>query len=140
MGGKRTRMKEPHIQKCMNIQTDEDVLRAMECTDQLAEDLGFMPTDQLLLRLVTEEAIVNARTYSIQDQQNQIRIYWCILKKDMIISVKQLGAFFTINKQEEINYGLDGRGLQLIVNIMDEVWIEQEPVNYVILHMKKSVN
>ena len=133
-------MKEFQSQKCMKIVTDEDVLQAMEWTGKLAESLGFLHTDQLLLRLVTEEAIVNAREYSSKNGQNEVKINWDFTHKVLVISVKQLGAFYSINKKEDINYGLRGRGLQLILNIMEEVWLEQEGTNRITLYMKKCLN
>ena len=123
----------------MKIVTDEDVLQAMEWTEKYAKSIGFLHTDQLLLRLVTEEAIVNAREYSSKDGQNEVKVNWYFKHKVLVISVKQLGAFYSINKQEDINYGLRGRGLQLILNIMEEVWLEQEEKNKITLHMKKCL-
>lgn len=132
-------MKEFRSQKYIEIKTDEDILQAMAYTDQLAGNLGFLPVDQLLLCLVTEEALVNAREYSVKDGQNQVGIYWHILDNELIISVKQPGGLFKITKNEEMNYGLHGRGLQLILTIMDEVWLEEEAINQISLCMKKVV-
>ena len=38
-----------------------------------------------------------------------------------------------------MNDGPRGRGLQLILHIMDEVWLEQEEGDRVTLYMKKFV-
>jgi serine/threonine-protein kinase RsbW len=131
--------KEFHSQTCMKIESEEDVLRAMECTDHLAQSLGYLSNEQLLLRLVTEEAVVNALEYSAKDEQHVVEINWSISNKEFVISVQQPGIFFNINKNKEINYGQRGRGVQLILNIMDEVWLEQEEVDTITLHMRKYI-
>ena len=56
-----------------------------------------------------------------------------------MISVNQPGPSFKIIKEEQMNDGPRGRGLQLILHIMDEVWLEQEEVDRVTLYMKKYV-
>ena len=132
-------MKEFHSQKHMIIEIEEDVLQAMAYTDYLAGSVGFLPNKQLLLRLITEEAIVNALEYSVKDAQHKIEVFWSITNEEFLISVKQSGPAFKIEKQETINYGKRGRGLQLILHIMDEVWLEQEEGNKFTLHMKKYI-
>ena len=108
-------------------------------TDYLAGSVGFPPNNQLLLRLVTEEAAVNALEYSAKDGQHIIEVFWYITKEEFVISVKQPGPTFKIEKQEQMNNGPRGRGLQLILHIMDEVWLEQEEGDWVTLYMKKYV-
>ena len=135
----QARMKEFHIQKHMIIEIEEDVLQAMAYTDYLAGSLGFLPNDQLLLRLVTEEAVVNALEYSVRDGQDVVEVFWNISNEEFVISVKQPGPSFKIIKEEQMNDGPRGRGLQLILHIMDEVWLEQEEVDRVTLYMKKFV-
>lgn len=132
-------MKEFHSQKHMIIEIEEDVLQAMAYTDYLAGSLGFLPNDQLLLRLVTEEAVVNALEYSAKNDQHEIEVFWYSSNEEFVISIKQPGPAFKIEKQENVNYGHRGRGLQLILHIMDEVWLEQEEENRVTLYMKKYV-
>ena len=56
-----------------------------------------------------------------------------------MISVNQPGPTFKIIKEEQMNDGQRGRGLQLILHIMDEVWLEQEEADRVTLYMKKFV-
>ena len=71
----------------MIIEMEEDVLQAMAYTDYLAGSLGFLLNDQLLLRLVTEEAIVNALEYSVKDGQDVVEVFWNISNEEFVISV-----------------------------------------------------
>lgn len=132
-------MKKFHSQKHMIIEIEEDVLQAMAYTDYLAGSVGFLPNDQLLLRLVTEEAVVNALEYSVKDEDDAVEIFWNVSNTEFVIYVKQKGPAFTIEERDQMNYGQRGRGLQLIIHIMDEVWLEQEEGNTIILYMKKSI-
>lgn len=126
-------MKDSIYHNHLTVKTEDDVIMAMECTSRLAKSLGFLPNDQILLRLAVEEAIVNALEYGDDDT---IDIMWKSHDENLIISVKQDGIPFIINREETINYNSRGRGLQLIVNIMDEVKVVQDGKK-VILQMKK---
>jgi serine/threonine-protein kinase RsbW len=130
-------MNDFQTQECMKIETVDDVLQAMEYTGHLVQGLGFLPNDQLLLRLVTEEAVVNAKEYSEKNGDPLVEVGWNVSEHELLISVKQRGCFFTISKKDEINVGSRGRGLQLILSIMDDVWLEKNGENRITLHMKK---
>lgn len=122
----------------MDIRTKEDVLQAMELTSQLAESIEYLPNDQLLLSLVTEESLVNALEYCTKLGEIIIRIHWRISRNCFEMSVKQKGTVFNLEKKDEMNYGPRGRGIQLILNIMDAVEIKVEDEESIVLYMRKS--
>lgn len=124
----------------MQITTEENVLQAIEYTRQLSESLGYSTTEQVLFSLVTEEALVNALEHCGQRDETNITIYWCTLQKSFEIAVTQPGAMFYLEKQKDVNTGNRGRGLQLILNIMDDVWLERQEGNIVMLHMIKHTD
>ncbi|SOC13376.1 serine/threonine-protein kinase RsbW [Ureibacillus xyleni] len=118
----------------MEIVSEHDVLKAMDYTSDLARKLGYLDNDQLFLCLVTEESLVNALEYG---ENNSIEIQWKRFEQELEICIKQHGKMFHFEKSDELNFGSRGRGMQLILNIMDEVWLE-EAGETIILHMKKS--
>lgn len=64
-------------------------------------------------------------------------IQWKEQTDRLIISVKHKGSNFTIEKNDHVNTGPRGRGMQLILNIMDKVWLEQEG-QFITLYMEKK--
>ncbi|RUL50498.1 ATP-binding protein [Lysinibacillus antri] len=121
----------------MEIKTENDVLKAMEHTSEIANKLGCLPNEQILLSLVTEESLVNALEYGEDDL---VKMYWACSDKELEICIKQKGKMYKIEKSDQLNYGNRGRGLQLILNIMNEVWLEQEEEDNIALYMKKRLN
>lgn len=131
---------EKRTQNSMVIEKEEDVLQAMEYTVQLAQSLGYLSNEQLLLSLVTEESLVNALEFCSKLEKMMITIKWDVVSSGLELSVTQTGTMFDLEKKEDINYGSRGRGLQIILNIMDEVWLEQVDDEIVTLHMKKHLH
>ncbi len=123
----------------MKIQSTDDVMNAMNYTEYLAKSLGFLLEVQLRLCLVTEEALVNAMEYGTTEEQQFVEIKWQSTADSLVMKVKQKGNSFPLEINENINYGSRGRGLQLILSIMDEVWLTAEE-DYITLCMKKTVN
>ncbi|OCA85118.1 hypothetical protein A8F95_10565 [Bacillus wudalianchiensis] len=121
----------------MPIKTEKDVWEAMKRNDQLAEKLGFPPTVQIMLRLALEEAAVNSLEYGRGSSHEPVHLSWNVDNHTIRISLKQKGSRFCIGKKEEVNVSSCGRGLQLILNIMDKVWLDEKE-GYVIFHMQKS--
>lgn len=126
-------------QKNMQINSQNDVLQAMEQTVLLAEQLAISSNEQLLLSLVTEEALVNALEYCDTLGEKFVSIQWDITNRVFNIAVTQYGIMYPIEKKDEINYSNRGRGLQLILHIMDRVWLEQVNEHKVTLHMQKHL-
>ncbi|MCP1145762.1 ATP-binding protein [Lysinibacillus endophyticus] len=120
----------------MEIVSEHDVLKAMDYTSDLAQQLGYLEKEQLFLCLVTEETLVNALEYG---EGNSIEILWNTSEEELEICIKQKGKLFHFEKSDKLNYGSRGRGMQLILNIMDDVWLE-EVGEMIILHMKKVLN
>lgn len=120
----------------MKVRTENDILNAMEYTNLLAESIGFSPKEQILLRLVTEEALVNALEHGSTDKHGEVEVAWEIEKKTIELAVKQEGHFFKLESLEPSTFALRGRGLSLILGIMDRVWLEEES-GKVILYMRK---
>lgn len=124
--------------KTMRIRSKDDVMVAMTNTNHLAEEVGFLPNEQILLCLVTEEAIVNALEHSTTVESENVEVTWRTTNAFFQMTVKQKGKIFSIAKSEDINYRSRGRGLQLILEIMDKVWLEEDEGG-VTLFMQKGV-
>lgn len=131
-------IKNIQCQRSMQIESDDDILRAMDMTVQLAEQLEIPPNEYIMLSLVTEEALVNAWDYCKKTGELSISIQWEMVDQVFEISVTQIGVEFNIEKTEDINYGARGRGIQLMLHIMDSVWLEQLGNRFVTLHMIKN--
>jgi serine/threonine-protein kinase RsbW len=119
------------------VKTVDNISQAMDITDEIAKEMGFVHYDILFLRLVTEEACMNAYEYCQNTKQQGFWISWDHNQKDSLsIFIKHRGKKFAITPMNEANRGLRGRGLQLIVNLMDYVRV-QENGEYVELVMRK---
>lgn len=114
-----------------------EILDAMARTAELAESMGFPPKEQTLLSLVTEEALANAWEHGRSTESSLIEVDWMINGYALQLAIKQKGKRFKLETPEISSVSLRGRGLQLIKNIMDEVWLEEEN-EMVVLHMKKQ--
>ena len=123
-----------HQIKTMIIENEEDVLQAMEYTSSSTNQLGYSNKIQTLLCLVTEESLVNALEHGAKAS---IEVFWNISYNEFLLEVKQSGPLFAIERRDELNVSSSGRGIQLILNIMDEVWLNQEDDNSFKLNMKK---
>lgn len=121
------------------IESVDDVEKAMDLTNHLAKAIGFLPNDQLLLRLVTEEAIVNALEHGTNFNDPLVKAAWQVNKDILGIFISQKGKPFKVEKKENLNVSLRGRGIQLILHIMDDVWIEEKD-DGITFCMKKSLN
>lgn len=121
--------------RTMKIRYAQDVLEAMTFTSEIAHLLGYSQSEPLFLTLVVEESLMNALEYG---EGNDVTIQWKPKNENLVISVKQKGSPFTIEKKVGVNEGPRGRGMQLILNIMDKVWLEQEGDHYITLYMEKK--
>jgi serine/threonine-protein kinase RsbW len=124
------------IRRNITVMVDSDIMKAMDITEQIASEMGFLPRDCLFLRLATEEACTNAYEYCQKTNQLPFEVFWKCGKENLIIGVKQHGEKFDITRKDEVNKGLRGRGLQLITHIVDHVYIEQKG-NNVLFYMCK---
>lgn len=121
------------------VKNPDDISQAMDMTEEIAEKIGFLHDDILFLRLVTEEGCMNAYEYCQKTDQHGFWIYWDDKTKDYLdICIKHRGKKYTITPMVEANRGLRGRGLHLIVNLMDYVQV-QENGEYVELVMRKYI-
>ncbi|MED4352333.1 ATP-binding protein [Schinkia azotoformans] len=121
------------------VKKADDISRAMDMTDEIANKMGFIHYDRLFLRLVTEEACMNAYEYCQKTNQQGFWICWDHNHKDCLsIFIKHRGKKFAITPMNGINRGLRGRGLHLIVNLMDYVQV-QGCGEYVELVMTKCI-
>lgn len=117
----------------------DDISLAMDMTDVIAKKVGFLHDDILFLRLVTEEASMNAYEYCQKTNQHGFWIHWDDKAKDyLVICIKHQGKKYPITPMVEANRGLRGRGLHLIVNLMDFVQVEENG-EYVELVIKKYI-
>ena len=133
-------IKNIQCQRSMQIESEDDILRAMDMTVQLAEQLTLPSIEHMMLSLVTEEALINAWEYCKKTGELFISIQWEMVDYVLEISVTQLGVKYQIEKATDMNYGARGRGIQLMLHIMDSVWLEQLDDRFVILHMIKDYN
>lgn len=132
-------MKNNEEQLSLLVKKADDITCAMDMTDEIANEMGFIDYDILFLRLVTEEACMNAYEYCQKTNQQGFWICWDHNQKDSLsIFIKHQGKKFMIAPMTEANCGLRGRGLQLILNLMDCVQV-QENGEYVELVMRKYI-
>jgi serine/threonine-protein kinase RsbW len=115
--------------KHLAIKNEDDIIKAMEITEQLATKLDFSLRDQLFLRLATEEACTNAYEYCQKTNQSYFQVFWGLDEDKISICVKHQGPLFKVKKTDEVNTSPRGRGLQLILNIMDHVQVEKQEEN-----------
>ncbi|WP_017756273.1 ATP-binding protein [Calidifontibacillus oryziterrae] len=133
-------MKQGEGQQCLLVEKEDDIFQAMDVTERIAGELGFLKDDKLYLRLATEEACMNAYEYCKKTKQVGFEIWWNTNRDMLSIYLKHKGKKFNVHvNNDEINVGLRGRGLQLIVNLMDHVGVEENG-DYVQFSMRKYVN
>jgi serine/threonine-protein kinase RsbW len=121
------------------VRESVDILRAMEITREEAASLGFSPNQIILMQLVTEEACTNACEYGSNEREKPVVVSWRIRDGYFIITVRQTGSVFHIQMDKEIKLGIRGRGLQLIMRLMDGVKLISKG-QYVYLRMIKLIN
>jgi serine/threonine-protein kinase RsbW len=129
-------MKNGVVIQNISVTNDTDIMKAMEITEQIASDMGFLPRDCLFLRLATEEACTNAYEYCQKTNQLPFQVFWQRENHYLTIVVQQRGKKFAIARKGGINRGPRGRGLQLITHIVDHVYVKQEG-NHVLFYMCK---
>ncbi|WP_458412044.1 ATP-binding protein [Schinkia sp. CFF1] len=122
----------------LQVKTVDDIFLAMAITDRIARVSGFLHNERIFLRLVTEESCMNAFEYCQNTNQSGFLIGWDKSQGDSLtIFIKHKGKKYNITpRTNEANRGLHGRGLLLIVNLMDKVFIEENG-EYVTLLMRK---
>jgi len=113
----------------LRVNDENGIIEAMDITEQLACKMGFSSYDRLFLRLATEEACSNAYEYCQKTHQSFFYVFWRISKTKLTICVKHEGPMFKVEKRNDVNTGLRGRGLQLILHIMDQVQVEKQEEN-----------
>ncbi|SFA50545.1 serine/threonine-protein kinase RsbW [Parageobacillus thermantarcticus] len=124
------------IRRNITVMVDSDIMKAMDITEQIASEMGFLPRECLFLRLATEEACMNAYEYCQKTNQLPFEVFWKCGKEKLVIVVKQHGKKFDITRRDVVNKGSRGRGLQLIIHIVDHVYLEQKG-NNVLFYMCK---
>ncbi|AEH49354.1 ATP-binding protein [Parageobacillus thermoglucosidasius] len=129
-------MEDVVIRRNITVMGDSDIMKAMDITEQIASEMGFLPRECLFLRLATEEACMNAYEYCQKTNQLPFEVFWTCEKEKLMIVVKQHGKKFDITRRDVVNKGLRGRGLQLIIHIVDHVYLEQKG-NNVLFYMCK---
>lgn len=129
-------MKNGAVIKNISVTKDADIVKAMEITERIASGMGFSSRDCLFLRLATEEACTNAYEYCQKTNQLPFKVFWKGERQHLIIVVKQRGKKFAIKREDGVNRGSRGRGLQLIAHIVDHVYVKQRG-NYVLFYMCK---
>lgn len=117
----------------------EDISMAMEQTKSFAIESNLEEKDILFLQLVTEEACYNAYEYCFKNNKNSFSVIWSIDNDSFSLTVLHEGELFEVKAVAEINFGLRGRGLQLILAIMDDVKIHKKG-KIVQLEMIKYLN
>lgn len=125
------------MKKKMDVVTADDVLKAMEFMEHLTESISFQKTNRVLLPLVVEEALVNALEYGTKPEQLAVSIEWDVSDEYVRIAVQQVGSSFEVRPSTRVNMGTRGRGLQLILHIMDEVNVVETVHGTVVLQMRK---
>ncbi|USB31748.1 ATP-binding protein [Paenibacillus sp. YPG26] len=121
-----------------DIKSKDDIADAMEITANLARKCGCSYPQTLKLQLVTEEACMNAYEYCQEQTHSSFQICWSFRNKKFEIVVRQTGGTITLLQKNDVNVGLRGRGLTLILSLLDQV--EVRKVNqFVELYMMKEI-
>lgn len=121
------------------VQTLEEIVPILEEIEHDALETGFDHKDSLFIKLATEEACINAWEYCKSKNYSTFSVAW---KKrigtflEVIVSHK--GEKFEINQDECVNKGARGRGLQLILAIMDIVKVDK-CLHNVYMYMRKDL-
>ncbi|OCA81955.1 hypothetical protein A8F95_14665 [Bacillus wudalianchiensis] len=119
------------------IKTKEDIFSAMTVTEELANEQEFSIHDVIKMRLATEEACTNSYEYCRAKGMSYFLIKWSATPSLIEITVRQKGkASFPLIEQADVNTGLRGRGIALMVHLMDKVEIRRRK-NCVELYMNK---
>jgi serine/threonine-protein kinase RsbW len=118
------------------IHDKDGILKAMDVTEQLANALGFSSLQQLFLRLAVEEVCTNAYEYCQRTKQKHFHIRWHVVKNCLNICIRHQGKLFEVKRDDRVNISARGRGLQIVLHIMDEVDVQVKG-RYVILCMSK---
>lgn len=113
-------------------------MSALANTRKLAKECNLEEKDVLFLQLATEEACSNAYEYCKTNEKDYFSVIWNIDDHYFHITVLHEGEPFVLKRTEEVNYTTKGRGLQLILNIMDEVKVRVKG-NIVQLIMSKRL-
>lgn len=116
-----------------------DICRAMQITAIEAAKAGFEEDQIVLLQLATEEACANACEYA-QAGNDPVFVTWREHEGSFMITVRQTGHPFPLEVPQwtGVNTSARGRGLLLILYLMDEVrQLRRHP--YVYLRMAKSM-
>lgn len=134
-------MRKDVVKRSFVVKNPNDIIRAMDMTEKIARNIHLPKNDLIFLRLVTEEACMNAFEYCLGTGQSDFEIGWELNEQVLVIHLKHKGEKFSLDHidNNEINYGLRGRGLKLIVNLMDEVDVEQNGEN-VEFFLRKYLN
>jgi len=133
-------MKHVSMIRTMMIMETADILKAMDMTEQLANEVGFLPRDCLFLRLATEEACTNAYEYCQKTGRLPFKIFWKIDTDQFTMIVKQRGGCFSVAQTDGVNTGSRGRGLQLITHIVDDVYVKRAGNNVLLCMCKCKTN
>lgn len=119
------------------IKNEDDIFEAMKYTELLAYQQSFNINEIMKLQLVTEEACTNAYEYSVKHGKQSFKIQWLVTPEFFEMVIVQEGQVFPLVQRDEVNKGLRGRGITLILNLMDVVEV-RENNNFVELYMRKE--
>ncbi|WP_102345041.1 ATP-binding protein [Bacillus sp. Marseille-P3661] len=133
-------MKLSDNQSSFLVKREMDIFQVIELTENIARNMGFRNEETLFLKLVIEEACMNAYEYCQKTDQDVFQVRWSLTSELLDICIKHKGEIFPIAEEpKELNHGNRGRGLQLIKHIMDEVKVMKNG-DYVELFMKKMIS
>lgn len=118
------------------ISSEDGIYNAIKLTEKLALDHGFSFRDAMKLQLVTEEACTNSFEYCLRENIPSFSVKWKLAEGSAEITVRQRGCVFPLAQREETGLGLRGRGITLILNLMDKVEVREDS-EYVELYMRK---
>jgi len=120
------------------IFNEDDIWDAMAETERIATEMVFRAKEILYLRLVTEEACTNAFEHCSSNQTLPFELRWHIHPECLEIRIRERGHLFSLPAEETLNpQSHRGRGLPLILHLMDEVKVCQEET-YIEFTMRKD--
>lgn len=131
-------MQQQLINNSLKLSSFNDVYNAMNITRDFACSVGFTNEQILYLVLVTEEACTNSLKHG--DTNVPPTIHWRLNENDFEMRIIQYGSNdFEIAPKNELNDSKSGRGLQIILFLMDEVKLEKNE-NSICLVLRKFYN
>lgn len=120
----------------IKIQADVSQLAlARDFVGRAAKACGFSHQEVFDITLATNEAVANAIEHGSPKQDSYVKVSCGCAKGNFIVKVKDTGKFCKVVNMKEGNYR--GRGILLMLALMDTVAFDESPEGTTVCLMKK---